>query len=103
MKKIATLISTLAIFLLFSVITILAADQCPVSFGEYNKLVQSNFKNQCLIVAKNCATKSTSVQQRVNDLRIEIAKGRDVYTPNELRALKEQLNWIDSNSSNQFI
>jgi hypothetical protein len=103
MKRRAALISTVAIFMLLSASTILGAAQCPVSNREYDKLVQSNFKNQCLIVAKNCATESNTVQQRVNELRVEIAKGLDVYTPNELRALKEQLKWINSSSSNQFI
>lgn len=103
MKKLTTLISTLTISILLSAVTTIASDQCPVSFGEFDKLVQSNIKNQCLIVAKNCATDVNTVQQRVNELRVEIAKGLDVYSPNELRVLKEQLKWIDSDSSNQFI
>lgn len=103
MKRIATLISVMSASMLLSAITILAAESCPVSFGEYEKLVQSNFKNQCLIVAKNCATDADTVQQRVNDLRKEIAKGLDVYAPNELRGLKEQLKWIEYDSDNQFI
>lgn len=103
MKKIAAMISAVTVSLLLSAVSILGAEQCPVSSGEFHKLVQSNFKNQCLIVAKNCATASDSVQQRVNELRVEIAKGQAVYTPNELKALKEQLEWIDSSSGNQFI
>ena len=103
MKKTATLISVMAAALLFSTIAILAAEQCPVSFGEFEKLVQSGTRNQCLIVAKNCAMEKYTVQQRVNELRVEIAKGGAVYAPDELRALKEQLKWIESDSSNQFI
>lgn len=103
MKKTITVIISMAVILLLSAITLLGAEQCPVTFGEYDKLVQSNIKNQCLIVAKNCTQESESVQQRVNRLRVEIAKGLDVYSPNELRSLKDQLNWIDSNSGNQFI
>ena len=103
MKKLITFVFSFAIFLMTSATTIVGAEQCPVSSGEFDKLVQSNFKNQCLIVAKNCTRESNTVQQRVNELRVEIAKGPDVYTPNELRALKEQLNWITSSSSNQFI
>ncbi len=103
MKKIVTLIFSMAFILMLSAIKIVGAEQCPVPSGEFDKLVQSNFKNQCLIVAKNCVNESSTVQQRVNELRVEIAKGQDVYTPNELRALKEQLQWIVSNSNNQFI
>ena len=103
MKKIVTLIFSMAFILMLSAIKIVGAEQCPVPSGEFDTLVQSNFKNQCLIVAKNCVNESSTVQQRVNELRVEIAKGQDVYTPNELRALKEQLQWIVSNSNNQFI
>jgi len=103
MKKTATLISGLTASLLFSAIAILAAERCPVSFTEFDQLVQSSVKNQCLIVAKNCVTDKFTVQQRVNDLRVEIAKGLDVYTAGELWTLREQLNWIESDSSNQFI
>lgn len=103
MKKIAAVMFSLTTIVLFSAGTIRGADQCPVSSGEFDKLVQSNFKNQCLIVAKNCTNESNTVQQRVDQLRQEIAKGQDVYTPSELRTLKEQLEWIASSSGNQFI
>ena len=87
--------------MLFSATAIAAT--CPVSSSEFDKLVQSDMKDQCLIVAKNCGTETSSVQQRVNELRGEIAKGLDVYSPSELRALKEQLKWIETDSGNQFI
>jgi hypothetical protein len=103
MKRIVTLISVVMATVLFSGITIRAAENCPISLSDYDKLVQSNFKNQCLIVAKNCATDVSTVQQRVNDLRKEIAKGSYVYTPDQLRTLEEQLEWIESESGNQFI
>lgn len=103
MKKTALLISVVATSLLFSTITIIAAEQCPVSFGEYEKLMKSNIKNQCLIVARNCADDVSTVQQRVDDLRVEIAKGSEVYTPHELMQLKEQMKWIEADSDNKFI
>jgi len=103
MKNIVKIFSLMTTALLLSAIAILAAEQCSVSFGEYEKLVQSNVKNQCLVVAKNCATEANTVQQRVNELRVEIAKGSDVYTPDELMTLKKQLQWIESDSGNQFI
>jgi hypothetical protein len=40
MKKLATVISALAISLLLSAITILGAEQCPVKTVEYDKLIQ---------------------------------------------------------------
>ncbi len=103
MRKTATFISVMTSSLLFSAIVLIAAEQCPVSFSEFDKLVQSSTKNQCLIVAKNCATDKFTVQQRINDLRVEIAKGLEVYSAGELWTLREQLRWIESDSHNQFI
>jgi hypothetical protein len=102
MKRIITLISVTVTSVLFSVMTIIAADNSSPSFGKYESLLSSHTKNECLLVAKNCATDTSNVQQRVNDLRNEIAKGLKVYTPTELNILKEQLKWIES-SSNEFI
>jgi hypothetical protein len=67
MKRIVALIFIVAASMSFSIIPILAAENCPISSAEYDKLIQSNFKDQCLIVAKNCATESNTVQQRVYD------------------------------------
>jgi len=102
MKRIATVISVLMASMLFSSITIFGAENYSMPFGSYGKSLQSNRKNECLLVAKNCATESSSVQQRLIDLRNEIAKGYKVYTPSELNILKEQLKWIKSDS-NEFI
>lgn len=103
MKKHIERIPLLAVLLLLSALPVLAAEVCPVSFGEYDKLVQSDFKNQCLIVARNCTVGTDSVQQRVNDLRVEIAKGRYVYSSGEIGILKEQLKWIEADSANRII
>lgn len=102
MKRIATVLSVIAVSTLFSAITVIAADNAPDPYGEEygSSLLSLPTRNECLLVAKNCATESSTVQERVNDLRREIAKGRDVYTPNELKALEEQLKWIETESSN---
>ena len=103
MKRIAMIISVMAASMLFSAITILAADKYPGTFGKYEGLQSYYMKNQCLLVAKNCVTDTSTVLQRVNDLRKEIAKGLAVYTPNELKILKEQLKWIVSDSSSEVM
>src|SRR6266571_3611246 len=103
MKRIITLISVTVTSVLFSVMTIIAADKSSPSFEKYESLLSSHTKNECLLVAKNCATDTSSVQQRVIDLRKEIAKGIGVYAPDELKALQEQLKWIESDSRNEFI
>lgn len=103
MKRRITVITTIAASLLLSALTILAAENCPIPSGEFDKLVQSNFKNQCLIVAKNCSSETATVQQRLDELRVEIAKGRTVYNADELRMMREQLGWIERDSGNQII
>ena len=103
MKRIATVISVVTVSMLFSAIVTLGVENYPVPFGSYGKGVHSNQKNECLLVAKNCATESSAVQQRVDDLRNEIAKGYKVYTPTELNILREQLKWIEFDSKNAII
>jgi len=103
MKRTVALISVMAASMLFSATTILAADNYPLPFGKYESRQSYYMKNQCLLVAKNCATDTSTVMQRVNDLRKEIAKGLAVYTPDELRTLKEQLKWIVSDSRNDVM
>ena len=103
MKRIATVISVVMASMLFSAIAILGEVYYPVPFGSYGKIMQSNHKNQCLLIAKNCASKSDTVLQRLNDLRNEIAKGYRVYTPTELNRLKEQLKFIVTESDNTTI
>jgi hypothetical protein len=103
MKRIATVISVLMASMLFTAIAILGAENYPVPFGSYGKGVQSIHKNECLLVAKNCATESSTVRQRVIDLRKEIDKGYKVYTPTELNILKEQLKWIKFDSMDAVI
>jgi hypothetical protein len=74
--------------------------------GEYGQNGQHELlrqKDECLLVAMNCAGVQDSVIQRVNRLRIEIAKGTDVYTPAELKVFNDQLNWIYSDSENLFL
>jgi hypothetical protein len=102
MKRIATVISVVTASTLFSARATLEPENYPVPFGTYGNLLSSHIKNECLLVAKNCATESSAVQQRVDDLRNEISKGHKVYTPTELNILKEQLKWIESDN-NEFI
>ena len=103
MKRIVMLISVMAASMLFSAVAIFGAENYPVPFGSYGKSLQSNRKNECLLVAKNCATESSTVRQRVVDLRKEIDKGYKVYTPTELNMLKEQLKWIKFDSMDAII
>jgi Spy/CpxP family protein refolding chaperone len=48
-------------------------------------------KDMCLLVAMNCANETETIQQRIGRLHNEIRKGTDVYTPDELNILNQQL------------
>lgn len=48
-------------------------------------------KDECLLVAKNCGTSILSIQDKIEKLKEEIAKGRAVYTTEELNNLKQKL------------
>ena len=64
-------------------------------FGSYGMITGSESnqfanKDECLLVAMNCPPGGMSTQQRIDRLNTEIGKGTDVYTPEELKALKDQ-------------
>ena len=103
MNRLLTVISVVAVSMLFSAIAILGAENYPAPGVSHGKELQSSQKNECLLVAKNCATASDTVRQRIIELRKEIAKGYKVYTPTELNILREQLKWIEYDSNNAEI
>lgn len=57
------------------------------------------YKDECLILAKNCDFVDETIMQRVERLNTEIGKGTDVYTPEELKFLQQQLDLINSDSA----
>ena len=64
-------------------------------FSSYGMITGSDArqfanKDECLLVAMNCPPGGMSTQQRIDRLNTEIGKGTDVYTPEELKALKDQ-------------
>jgi len=52
---------------------------------------QTQQKDECLLVAKNCPDSVDSIQQRIEKLQHEIGRGADVYTSDELQILKQKL------------
>jgi len=65
-------------------------------YGQIKSFEQSGSKDQCLIVAMNCAPGSETTMQRAERLKKEIDKGTSVYTPDELKRMRDQLDWINS-------
>ena len=64
------------------------------SYGMTQDVESHQFanKDECLLVAKNCPPDMAIVQNRIDRLNTEIAKGTDVYTPAELNVLNDKLN-----------
>jgi hypothetical protein len=52
---------------------------------------QKKQKDECLLVAKRCGISVMSIQDKIEKLKDEIAKGRAVYTPEELENLQHKL------------
>jgi hypothetical protein len=48
-------------------------------------------KDHCLLVAMSCGGHVNSEQQRIDRIQNEINRGADVYTPDELNRLRNQL------------
>jgi peptidoglycan hydrolase CwlO-like protein len=86
MRRLAVLISTLAASLLLAVLPALSAEE---TMGQTE---QSQQKDECLLLAKNCTNEVDSLQQRIDKLYNEIAKGTAVYTPGEIQVLEDKLN-----------
>jgi len=89
MKRIFCLFFFLAMTVLISAGPVLADDMGVTDFGLKE---QKLFKDECLLVAINCGSDFLSLEQKIDKLQKEIAKGRTVYSDDELRILKEQLN-----------
>lgn len=65
--------------------------------GQQPQDMPQGQKNECLLVAMNCpdSYKADTVDQRIDRLKKEIAKGTDVYSDQELQSLKHQLNQLE--------
>jgi len=88
MRSIVRKLSLLAAALMIMAVPVLADE------GSMDKMIeqgQQTDKNECLLVAVNCGNQVDSIQQRIDRIRGEIARGSDVYSADELRRLNRQL------------
>ena len=80
MKKMALMLAT-AIFMMSSV----------PAFAVMSK----EQKDECLLASKNCTSQVDDIYKRMHKLDKEIKKGTKVYTPDELKKLKDKLQETD--------
>jgi peptidoglycan hydrolase CwlO-like protein len=59
--------------------------------GSAMRPAEQGVKNECLLVAMNCANQVDSIQERIDRLQNEIRRGTDVYTNDELKKLQDKL------------
>ena len=82
MKRIAVVISTVAAAMMLTALPVLSAEE---AVGQMDQ------KNECLLMAQQCAGNVDSIQQKIKKINGEIAKGTRVYTPAELKKLNDKL------------
>lgn len=87
MRKIAILIPTMAAVMMLFAPSVRSDEE--TGYGTAGEGTVK--KDECLLVAMNCVDNVDSVQQRIDRLHKEIAKGSDVYTTDELRVLNKKL------------
>ena len=98
MKRIATKLSAFVATLIISSVPVIAAE------GSMDRMMgqgQQGQKNECLLVARNCGDQVDSIQERIQRLQGEIARGTDVYTTDELKHLNDKLE--DATRTLEFI
>lgn len=88
MRSILRKLTLLAAALMISAVPALAAEGSMG--GKFEERQQVN-KNECLLVAKNCANQVDTIQERIDRIKGEISRGADVYSNDELRRLNRQL------------
>ena len=104
MTRTSGMVSVLAAAVYFSAVPVLGDEYTGTDTEQQSQTMQQGQKDECLLVAMNCPSDSAdTVQQRVDRLKKEIAKGSEVYRDQELKALKEQLRWIYNDSNNIYI
>jgi len=77
----------------------LACMGVSVSFAAEKAMTPAQ-KDQCLLISKDCANATLSIQQKMEKLQAEINKGTKVYTPAELKKLKAKLADVEKQLDN---
>jgi uncharacterized protein involved in exopolysaccharide biosynthesis len=88
MRCIIRKLSLLAAALMILAVPALADEGSVVKGFDQGQQVE---KNECLLVAMNCANQEDTIQQRIDRIKGEISRGTDVYSRDELRRLDREL------------
>ena len=94
MRSIIRRITLLAAALMLLAVPVLAAEGAMYEAVEPG---QQEGKDECLLVAMNCPNQVDTIQQRIERIKGEIARGSYVYTNDELGILNRQLEEAERN------
>ena len=98
MNKVIHLFITFIVFSALSSVGTVYADESSKNEASDQ---QNQQKNECLLLGKNCGHTVISIQDKIEMLNEEIAKGRAVYTSQELDILQKKLD--DFNMTLDFL
>ena len=91
MKRTSMLLMVI-VFSLLSIIMPVYADEAATD--ELTEQ-QTQQKNECILLAISCGNSIISIQDKIQLLKEEIAKGRKVYSPEELDKLRKKLDEVN--------
>jgi len=80
------------VFSLLSIIVPVYADEAATDEPTEQQTQQ---KNECILLAISCGNSIISIQDKIQLLKEEIAKGRKVYSPEELDKLRKKLDEVN--------
>jgi hypothetical protein len=91
MRAIARTITVMAAALMIAAVPVLAEEGVPfqTEYGIVGQQEENVNSRECLLVAKNCPIES--IQQRIDRIQTEIGRGTAVYTNDELKVLRQEL------------
>jgi hypothetical protein len=90
MKKTFILFTTLVFSLLTITMPVYSDEAATVEPNEQQTLQ----KNECILLAVQCGNSIISIQDKIQLLKEEIAKGKTAYTREELDNLKKKLDEV---------
>ena len=79
------------VFVLLSIIVPVYAEEAATDEPTEQQTQQ---KNECILLAISCGNSIISIQDKIELLKEEIAKGRKVYSPEELDRLRKKLDEV---------
>ena len=70
----------------------MAGSILPAFAGDEDSAKQ---KDECVLIARECGSSVQSIQDKIERLQREIARGTAVYTPDDLNLLKQRLDEVN--------